>query len=41
MALKVPPACIVFIPEQRREILARIDEQPRSGQLALGKQGAA
>ena len=39
MALKVPPARIVFTPEQRREILARIDEQLQSGQLTLGKYG--
>ena len=41
LPIKVPPARIVFTSEQRREILARIDEQLQSGQLTLGKYGKA
>lgn len=41
MALKVPPARIVFTPEQRRDILARIDQSLQTGQLTLGPCGKA
>ena len=41
MTLQIPPARIVFTPEQRREILSRMDEQLQSGQLTLGKYGKA
>jgi len=37
--MRVPPARILFPPEDRREILARIDEALTSGQLTLGPIG--
>lgn len=41
MTLKVPPARIAFTPDQRREILERIDRALQSGQLTLGANGKA
>lgn len=37
--MKIPPAKIYFSEEDRREILARIDESLATGQLTLGKYG--
>ena len=37
--MRVPPARILFPPEDRAEILARIDEALTSGQLTLGPIG--
>ena len=37
--MKVPPARIVFNEEDRKKILARVEESLSTGQLTLGKNG--